>query len=271
MFKQIDKDSKIFESEEYLKDKYKFYIILKNLQSPTLELYSDEKNYIICRGKIDLPIWIWTKDDFDKNVAEEIENTISTMLVEESKTKLTCKKELYDLLVKRKYNKLDLNDYFEMGFLICRKTKEPKKCDGVLSIPTLNDLDIIADYFYNDHLEMNGVDSITKDEARQKAIEYINSNKFYVLRNHNNKIVCMAGYNTVEEQAKINAVYTPKEERKKGYAANLIYLMSNDILSKGLIPLLYTDYNYVASNKAYKNAGYEDTGILINFSCSKSQ
>ena len=32
----------------------------------------------------------------------------------------------------------------------------------------------------------------------------------------------------------------------------------------GLKPLLYTDYSYPASNKAYINAGYEDKGILIN-------
>ncbi len=33
--------------------------------------------------------------------------------------------------------------------------------------------------------------------------------------------------------------------------------------------MLYTDYNYPASNKAYINAGYEDKGILVNFSCSR--
>ena len=79
----------------------------------------------------------------------------------------------------------------------------------------------------------------------------------------------MAGYGIVGNQAKLNHVYTPIEERKKGYAANLIYLMTNDLLSRDLVPLLYIDYNYIPSNKAYINAGYEDTGILINFSCSK--
>jgi predicted GNAT family acetyltransferase len=62
------------------------------------------------------------------------------------------------------------------------------------------------------------------------------------------------------------------EERKKGYAANLIYLLTNDLLERGFVPLLYTDYHYIPSNKAYINAGYEDEGILINFSsssCSK--
>ena len=61
------------------------------------------------------------------------------------------------------------------------------------------------------------------------------------------------------------------EERAKGYAANLIYAVTNDLLKQGLVPLLYTDYNYVPSNRAYINAGYEDTGILINFTCSKNK
>ncbi len=266
MIKQIDKNNKIFLSKEFQDDKYKFYIILKNLSSDTLELYSDEENYIICRGRVDLPIWIWTKDNFDKKIVNDIEKIINDMLIE-GKTKLTCKKELYDLLVQRKYDKLNLDDYFEMGFLICHKTKKPKECDGILDIPTINDIEVLTQYFYNADNEMDGVDNITFDEARVKAKEYLESGKFYVLRNMDNKIVAMAGYNVVNDQAKINAVYTPKEERRKGYAANLIYLMTNDILSKGLVPLLYTDYNYIPSNKAYINAGYEDTGILINFSC----
>ena len=42
-------------------------LILKNLPSETLELYSDEENYIVCRGHKKFPTWIWTKDNFDKS------------------------------------------------------------------------------------------------------------------------------------------------------------------------------------------------------------
>ena len=73
----------------------------------------------------------------------------------------------------------------------------------------------------------------------------------------------MGSYSVVNEQAKINHVYTPNDSRGKGYAANLIYEMTKMILDLGLVPLLYTDYNYIASNKAYINAGYEDKGINI--------
>lgn len=97
----------------------------------------------------------------------------------------------------------------------------------------------------------------------------LNSNKFYIWKNEEGKIVCMANYSEVDGQARLSHVYPPINERGKGYAANLIYTITDDLLKRGLVPLLYTDYNYIPSNKAYINAGYEDTGILINFSCSK--
>ena len=135
--------------------------------------------------------------------------------------------------------------------------------------PKEKDREILEKYWYDDNIEMNGIEPITMEQAKKDVDEFIKSDSFYVLRNNSNKIVCMAGYGIVGNQAKLNHVYTPVEERKKGYAANLIYLMTNDLLSRDLVPLLYTDYNYIPSNKAYINAGYEDTGILINFSCSK--
>lgn len=269
MIKNIKPNNKIFNSKEFQKDKYKFYIILKNLSSTELELYSDEENYIICRGSKQWPAWIWTKDNFDKSIISEIEEAIEMYLTDNNKDKFTCKKELYDLLIKRDFKYINKDDYFEMGFLICRKTKKPKECDAILSRPTEEDRKTLEKYWYDDNIEMNGIDPITKEQAKKDVDEFLKDDKFYVLRNKQNKIVCMANYSIIENQAKLNHAYTPPEERKKGYAANLIYLMTNELLEKGLVPILYTDYNYIPSNKAYINAGYEDTGILINFSCNK--
>ena len=269
MYKEIKSDNDIFNSNEFQNDKYKFNIIIKNLSSLELELYSDEENYIICRGAKKYPTWIWTKDNFDKSIIEEIEELIEKYLTDNEKDKFTCKKELYDFLLNRNFKYINRDDYFEIGFLICHQTVKPKQCDGVLDKPNEKDREILEKYWYDDNIEMNGIEPITMEQAKKDVDEFIKSDSFYVLRNNNNKIVCMAGYGIVGNQAKLNHVYTPIEERKKGYAANLIYLITNDLLSRDLVPLLYTDYNYIPSNKAYINAGYEDTGILINFSCSK--
>ena len=268
---RIDINNKIFYSEEFQKDKYKFYLITQNLKSESVILYSDEENYVICRGAIGWPTWIWTKDNFDITKLGEIEQAIELYLTDSDKDKFTCKKELYDLLVNVGFDKLNTEDYFEMGTLYCKQTKKPKDCDGKIAIPTIEDKPILVQYWFDDSQEMNGVDPISVEQAEIDVQKMLDSNKFYIWRNSNGKIVCMANYSETDGQAKLSHVYTPIDERGKGYAANLIYSMTNDLLTRGLVPLLYTDYNYPPSNKAYINAGYEDTGVLINFSCSREK
>lgn len=269
--KQIENDNKVFVSENFQKDKYKFYLITKNLESKDLVLYSDEENYVLCRGGIDFPTWIWTKDGIVMDIVREIEQAIDFYLTDKEKDKFTCKKELYDLFVADNFEKLNQEDYFEMGTLMCQSTKQPKVCDGRLDIPTLSDKDILVKYWFDDCQEMSGIDSITYEQAENDVQAMLDSKNFYIWRNEKGKIVSMVSYNVADDQAKLSHVYTPTEERGKGYAANIIYNVTNKLLELGLVPLLYTDYNYPPSNKAYINAGYEDTGILINFSCSKQK
>ena len=267
--KRIDINNQIFSSDEFQRDKYKFYLIIQNLKSESVVLYSDEENYVICRGEIGRPTWIWTKDSFDVSKLKEIEEVVDLYLTDDEKDKFTCKKELYDLLVTDGFDKLNAEDYFEMGFLCCRETKKPRECDGFIDVPTVDDKATLVKYWYDDSHEMDGVDPVSMEKAATDVQRMLDSNKFYVWRNDSGKIVCMVNYTDVDGQAKLAHVYTPIEERGKGYATNLICQVTNIILEKGLVPVLYTDYNYIPSNRAYINAGFEDKGILINFSCSK--
>lgn len=269
--KIIEPNNKIFLSEDFQKDKYKFHLILKNLSSPELELYSDEENYVLCRGGKEWPTWIWTRDNIEKNKIIEIEELIKLYLTDKDKDKFTCKKEVHALLVERNFENINLEDYFEMGFLICNKAIKPKDCACKLYLAKQEEKEILTKYWYEDSREMRGVGAVTIEQAQKNIEELIKTGKFFVLKNKKGKIVCMASYSVTENQAKISHVYTPKEERRKGYATSLIYELTNILLSKGFVPVLYTDYNYIASNKAYKNAGYEDQGILINFTCSNNK
>lgn len=267
MIKSIKPDNKIFEREDFQNDKYKFLIILKNLSSETLELYSNEENYILCRGNIKYPTWIWTKDNFDKTVLSEIEEAINLYRLERD-TKFTCKKELYDLLVKDKYEGLG-EYYFEMGYLACSKTITPKQTDGYMALATKDDEEILTDFIYRESREITDVKDLTKEEAKEHFENRLNTGAYYVWKNSNDEIVCQANYSVVDGNAKMSGVYTIPEARGKGYAANLIYQLTNKALKEGYHVSLYTDYKYIPSNKAYKNVGYIDEDVLINFSCRK--
>ena len=135
MYKKIEPDNKIFESFEFQKDKYKFNIVSKILAGDEVLLYSDGENYFLARNKVGMPTWIWTKDGLeDKRILEEIKEVISLYLTDLEYDQFTCKKEYYNFLVQNGYDKLNREDYFELGFLTCNKVKSVKKTDGNMII-----------------------------------------------------------------------------------------------------------------------------------------
>lgn len=277
MIKKIDANNKIFQSQEFLKDVDKYQIMMKNFTNPLLQLYSDESNYVICRGENQYPVWIWTKDNVDSSILIEIEQAIRIFLLDNGKTKFTCKEEIYESLLLDGFNEIntkDEEDYFKLGFLKCLKTTDLLKEEVMFDRPNKNDLDVLTNYIYefNNMMGDNIKDSgFTKEQAFKKAKDFINENTAYVLRNVEGKIVSMAHYVVSGKYGKIGAVFTEDNERGKGYAAYLIKKISDIVLEQQLVPSLYTDCNYPNSNKAYIKAGFIPEGYLINFTCSKQK
>ncbi len=49
------------------------------------------------------------------------------------------------------------------GFYVCKNINKPKPTDGTLYRPTKEDIELLSDYWYYAHLEMEGVTPITKE------------------------------------------------------------------------------------------------------------
>ncbi len=262
----IDKNSEVFNLDEYKKDKYMYSVIEENLNLETMFLISDGINYIAGRSEENRPVWIWTRNDISNEKLEEIKGVIR-YFVNIGNKKFTVKKEVYDYFKNTEFDIINYEDYFEMGALECHTQILPKECDGYMDRAREDEIDILAKYWHDDCKEMVKADEITMEEAYEHMNELIKTENFLVWRNDFGKIVSMVKYKISNGLAKLNHVYTPDEERRKGYAANLIYSVTKMVMEKGAVPLLYTDYNYLPSNKSYMNVGYIRTGMLINFSC----
>ena len=272
--KTIDKNNRIFQSDEYVNDKYLFFILEKKINHENARIMSDEENYVISNESPETNPWIWTKDNFDKSKLKELEELIKLYLVKE-KMSFTCKKELYQALLNDNFKLIDSSSYFELWFMKCMKLKDTKPNDGRLDKAKMEEIDLIADYIYKfNNFQDDHVSHYSSKTAEQikaeclQAAEYeINNKNFYVLRNNDNKIVCMAHYKINQNwTGKVWLVYTPDEERWKWYAAKLVHELTKMLLEEWYTPLLYTDQNYPNSNKAYANAGYENWGTLVCFS-----
>ena len=145
--KQIDKFSKIFKCEDFIKDKYEFSLVLSILNSNKYEILSDEKNYFLIRCNDQFPIWLWTKDNLDISILPEIEKAIDLFLTTD-KVRIICKQELYDLLKKDNYEVMD-SDYWKMGYLRCYEVNDLEEIDGYVRKATIDDLNLIKDLNIN--------------------------------------------------------------------------------------------------------------------------
>ena len=66
--------------------------------------------------------------------------------------------------------------------------------------------------------------------------------------------------------ASIGLVFTRTEYRRHHYAEHLVYEVSKIAKEEGYLPMLYTDADYVASNKCYEKLGYILRGKLCTIS-----
>lgn len=258
----------IFETDAYQKDKYKFHFVEKNRFLNNSFVKTDNENYVAVQGNLDMPLWVWTRDNLSLDKLKELSEVLKEFLVNDQ-LHLTTRKEVFDYLKNIDFMYLCTDSYFEMGYLECQETYKSKECDSVVTHFNEKDYDTLARYYYLDQKEMGLNDSVTMEYAYEHVKFWLNNERFYGLRNKYGKVVCMVSYDVFNDCAKLGNVYTPKEERRKGYCANLVYYVTNELLKKGYRPMLYTDYNYSNSNGAYKKVGYQDLGYLVNYTLKK--
>ena len=261
---KIKNNSKIFQSKEFLKDKIQYTPLFSMLETDNYLFYSDEENYIIGRGEIGYPSCIWTKENIHKDKIRELLNIMKEFYIVEETNEFTCKKELYEELKDYFF----LENYFELGFLTCNHLKSIKSTDGYMTNPNYADKITLAKYWMDNCIETYPTKTPILEESLEEVSNWLDNNHF-IWKNKEGKIVSMACTIEFENLAKISHVFTPKEERNKGYCSNLIWNITKKLLEEKKIPYLYTNYQYKPSNETYKKVGYEDKGYLISFTIRK--
>jgi predicted GNAT family acetyltransferase len=141
---------------------------------------------------------------------------------------------------------------------VCPPAKTP---EGVFRAATEKDIPLIAGWimqFCKDALSKT--EQVTPDAARARAERGVKEKAFYVW-DVKGKPVAQAGYSGTPEVARVSFVYTPAEERGKGYAGAVVASLSQARLDAGQkLCCLYADARNPVSNSIYRKIGYVFTG-----------
>ena len=243
-------------------DAITFSVLVTILQGNCVHTYTNHESVIICHSMPPYPVWIWCKD---------ITNT------EDIKSIAAClKKEFpleeghtynigYELLEALKKVDTDFETVEIKTNLLSYRLDNIKEinfsCDGERGLIEEAELEYATKLWHDLCLEMQGIDH-DEEFCRNKIVRHIEGKNLHCWRNAVGEIVALTDRGDNETYSKIGAVYTLPQHRRKGYAINLVSAVTRDILKDNLVPILYTDADYGASNSCYKNIGYEQVGSL---------
>ena len=147
--------------------------------------------------------------------------------------------------------------HLPMRILVLEKLAENKcRKDIIFRKPEEKDKNILLKFFRDFNIEALGK-SPSDDEIIEKINKFLGKN--YFILEKNGKIVSQVLSNKqLVNGRSVNGVYTPPEERGKGYAYTVVYLFSKYLLENGAeYCVLFTDDTNPISNQNYEKIGYE--------------
>jgi predicted GNAT family acetyltransferase len=136
-----------------------------------------------------------------------------------------------------------------------RKVKNPMPGSGRLRLATATDIELVAEWRYEFHIEIFG--EADREEACRAVELGIEDGNIYLWEDERPVSVAMKTRPT-SNGVSVSLVYTPLELRGRGYATACVGELSRLLLESGWgYCALFADLTNVAANRVYQRIGYE--------------
>jgi predicted GNAT family acetyltransferase len=257
--KDIILDSKPFTDDEV---QFNLLHLIRDGRSPLLRT-NKNKSIIMGQSEYKYPVWIWTSNQITNDDIEELKNDFVDIYKNMDMLTFVAKPNIaevlaehYSICTERKYSV-----HLQMESFFCLSVIKPKLVQGYFRKATIDDINTISEFLSGFIYDCFGKITTPKQQV-QNAMIYIENKNLYVWCN-DNEIISMANIaHRSERNVRINEVYTRKDMRGKGFGARIVYELCKVIINEQKVPVLYTDLANPASNKAYKNIGFIESGKI---------
>ncbi|MDF2540454.1 MAG: family acetyltransferase [Herbinix sp.] len=241
-------------------DKLTFSVLGSILGNSCKKIITNHKDFILCYSCSPYPVWIWTPDNASSIVYDTIYKIINCEFPKDDRYKFNMKYECAQYLINQDLS----NEWYITTNMLTYDCPIPiaptKQVEGSLCVAAMEDYDAVKE-FVRGVFEATST-TLSNEECEITTKQRIKTGNLYLWKDGRGKVVAMCYLDLGLELGKVTLVYTDPTERRKGYAARMIYEVSSMMIKKGLLPILYTDGDYKASNECYKGVGYIERGCL---------
>jgi uncharacterized protein len=127
---------------------------------------------------------------------------------------------------------------------------------GTLALASENDEELVAGWI-SSFSRATPENPLSIEEGRIKARQFIAERSVYLWLVDGRPVSMAKKARPTKNGVVVNLVYTPDEERKKGYASACVAALSRELLKTYKFCSLYTDLANPTSNHIYQEIGYK--------------
>ncbi|QFG00618.1 GNAT family N-acetyltransferase [Psychrobacillus glaciei] len=127
---------------------------------------------------------------------------------------------------------------------------------GAWRYATIEDAPLIEKWY--DHFEEDiALPKTAPLEIKNRVKAMLDANEAFLWENEGKIVSMMKKARPTAHGVTVSLVFTPKEERRKGYARTMVAAGSKELLKEFQFCVLYTDMLNPTSNKIYQEIGYQ--------------
>ena len=241
-----------------------YSVLMKILQVPCRSIFTDHENVVICYSGPPYPVWIWCRDPGEETTVMAIADCLKEQLPLDTVRACIMPADLAKRLKQTDGYFCDARP--GMGLLSYRLDEiKPvcHPCEGNMGLVREEEISGLVRVWHDMHMEMEGMDHC-REHCEETISRMVKEQNLFAWRTNAGKIVALTARANQGQYSKITSVYTLPQYRRRGYAINLVHGVTETILADGLIPILYTDAGYEASNACYQKIGYRQVGSLVS-------
>lgn len=122
----------------------------------------------------------------------------------------------------------------------------------------------LIEEWYNVFERDAGMALTSVEQVQKRVAMFIKGQEIFLWEDKGKIVSMMKKSRPTKNGVTVSMVFTPKGERKKGYARTLVAAISKELLKDFKFCILYTDMMNPTSNKIYKEIGYEKIGDSVH-------
>ena len=138
----------------------------------------------------------------------------------------------------------------------CRTVHPPRPVAGWRRVASAGDRALLADWIQAFSDEAIG-DGATRDAAEALADRHIRDGSMWLWCVDDEPVACTGAVGRTPHGIRLNSVYTPPAQRRRGYASALVGYLTAELLASGReFVFLYADRGNPTANGIYQRLGY---------------